>query len=407
MSDLHAVEIDTTAPAGDSECTAGTIQPIRLKPFPEMPLVSVLCSNYNYGNFIGRAIQSVLDQTYPHFELIICDDGSSDDSCAASQPYLERDRRIRLIRKGNGGQASGYNAAYRQSGGDVICLLDSDDVYNTRKLEKVIEAFRSRPESGFVGHRLLRVDEHGNPEGIAPLFGQMPSGWQAPRMLRNAGFLEYLAPGGGLSVRRAVADRIFPLPEHRPMRDCGDAPFMLLAPLMTPLIAVNEVLAEWRRHGGNRSNRSSIDAGYLARELDVYKHHWRLQQSYLARYHPDAVNCLASLDTNCHVASLKYALARLQGQQVLASYRSMVHCWRARAKRNRSLGIFWIISILMPRRIFAPAFTYLVTPNSLKRLCVRIAHGRKGVCKGDRRSGNESPDTCGRGWFSPGRRNRG
>jgi glycosyltransferase involved in cell wall biosynthesis len=336
-----------------------------------------LCSNYNYGQFVGRAIQSILDQTYTHFELIICDDGSTDDSCARAQTYVERDKRVKLIRKGNGGQASGYNAAYRQSSGDVICLLDSDDVYHPTKLEKVIEALQKWPDSGFVGHRLLRVSQEGQQEGITPLFAQMPSGWQAESILREAGFLPYLAPGGGLGVRREIAERIFPLPENGPMRNCGDVPFMLLAPLMTPLIAINEPLAEWHRHGDNYANRSRIDAAYVERQLNVYEHQWNLQRRYLAQYHLSMADSLATLDTNCHVASMRYTLVRLRGQRWLGAYQAMIRCLSVRKQLCSPGALFWIPSILMPRALFVMAFNYVVAPSPLKKLCARIARRAK------------------------------
>jgi hypothetical protein len=228
-------------------------------------------------------------------------------------------------------------------------------------------------ESGFVGHRLLRFNQKGKREGITPLFGQMPSGWQAESMLREAGLLTYLAPGGGISVRREIAERIFPLPEKGPMRNCRDVPFMLLAPLMTPLIAIDEPSAEWHRHGNNYSNRSCIDADYVARQLNIYEHQWNVQRSYLAQYHSSIVSSLATLDTNYHVATLRYTLVRLQGQRSLGVYRDMIRCFSARKRLCSPLALFWIPTIVMPRAIFAAAFNYLVTPSPLKALYARIA----------------------------------
>ena len=107
--------------------TINGLHPIGLLPLPKEPLVSILVSNYNYGRYIGDSIQSALDQTYPNIELIICDDGSTDDSVSVIEPYLQKDPRVRLIRKENGGQASGFNAAFAASRGEIIALLDSDD----------------------------------------------------------------------------------------------------------------------------------------------------------------------------------------------------------------------------------------------------------------------------------------
>src|ERR1700760_3461305 len=105
------------------------LTPIQLRPLSAQPLVSILVSNYNYAQYIGETIESALHQTYPNFELIICDDGSTDDSVRVIEQYQRKGPRVQLIVKENGGQASGFNAAYAASRGELIALLDSDDTY--------------------------------------------------------------------------------------------------------------------------------------------------------------------------------------------------------------------------------------------------------------------------------------
>ena len=110
----------------ESETITG-LHPIELLRLSSEPLVSILISNYNYGRYIGESIQSALDQTYSNIELIICDDGSTDDSVSIIEEYQRKDPRLKLICKANGGQASGFNAAFAASRGEIIALLDSDD----------------------------------------------------------------------------------------------------------------------------------------------------------------------------------------------------------------------------------------------------------------------------------------
>jgi glycosyltransferase involved in cell wall biosynthesis len=339
----------------------------------EEPLVSVLMSNYNYGRYVGEAIGSVLRQTYAKLELVVCDDGSSDRSCNVIEWYKQRDHRVTMIRKANGGQASGYNAAFRASHGDVICFLDADDVCLPTKLERVVEGFRANPEAGFAGHKLIRVDERRRRIGISPLLAQMPTGWQGDYMLRNAGFLEYLAPGGGLSLRREIAARIFPLPETGPLSHYGDGPLMRLAPLMTNLIALDEGLAEWRCHGSNFSNRQVITADYLRRELDIYEEFWRLQRSYLERHYPiDIAASLAPLETNPHVAQMDYMLARLENAHVLSTWREVMRRRRTTNRTDEYLRWFWPLSIILPRHVFSILINLLLGPNNLKSAFARL-----------------------------------
>ena len=92
---LEAASLDRTEPgAGLSK-----FAPVALKSLPEKPSVSVLITCFNYGAYVGEAIESALAQTYENFEMIVCDDGSTDNSCEVIEPYARRDPRIRLIRQ--------------------------------------------------------------------------------------------------------------------------------------------------------------------------------------------------------------------------------------------------------------------------------------------------------------------
>lgn len=77
------------------------LRPLTLQPLCENPLVSVLVTNYNYAEYIGEAIQSILLQTYTNFEVTVCDDGSTDNSCAAIESRCKKDPRVRLVRQHN------------------------------------------------------------------------------------------------------------------------------------------------------------------------------------------------------------------------------------------------------------------------------------------------------------------
>src|SRR5713226_9489377 len=98
------------------------LKPIALPPLGDNPLVSILTANYNYARFIGDAIESAQNQTYTNWEMIVCDDGSTDDSCELVERYMQRDPRVRLVRKQNGGQTSAANAAYRECHGQIVCF---------------------------------------------------------------------------------------------------------------------------------------------------------------------------------------------------------------------------------------------------------------------------------------------
>ena len=116
------------------------------------PLVSVIIGNYNYGDFLADAIESVFKQTYIHFELIVVDDGSTDKSREIIKSYGER---IIPIYQSNKGQGEAFNAGIRSAKGEIICFLDADDYFHREKLFKIVECFRRHPQSVSYTHLTL------------------------------------------------------------------------------------------------------------------------------------------------------------------------------------------------------------------------------------------------------------
>ncbi len=107
----------------------------------DTPLVSVIMPAYNAETTIAESIQSVIDQTYQNWELIIVDDGSTDETSQIAESYKEK--RIRLIKKANSGVADTRNLAIQWSSGSLVAFLDSDDLWMSDKLEKQVEFFIS------------------------------------------------------------------------------------------------------------------------------------------------------------------------------------------------------------------------------------------------------------------------
>ena len=101
-------------------------------------LASVIVNNYNYGKFLPQAIDSALEQTYPRVEVIVVDDGSTDDSREIISRY---DSRIRSVLKSNGGQASALNAGFTASHGDVVLFLDADDFLYPSAVANAVDLF--------------------------------------------------------------------------------------------------------------------------------------------------------------------------------------------------------------------------------------------------------------------------
>jgi len=120
-----------------------------------MPLVSAAIITHNRARFLADAIDSVLDQTFGDLELIVVDDGSTDETADVVAPYLDR---IRYVRQENRGKAAARNAAVALATGDLVAFCDSDDLWVPDRLERQLAAFGRRPHVGMVHGQVELVD---------------------------------------------------------------------------------------------------------------------------------------------------------------------------------------------------------------------------------------------------------
>jgi glycosyltransferase involved in cell wall biosynthesis len=116
--------------------------PPDLRPAPS-PTFSVIIAAYQAANVIGEAVESALTQTVAPHEVIVCDDGSTDDIQGALRPYRDR---LHVVRKENGGEASAKNAASRVALGEFVVLLDADDIFLPERLEALGDLAAERPD---------------------------------------------------------------------------------------------------------------------------------------------------------------------------------------------------------------------------------------------------------------------
>jgi len=123
------------------------------------PIVSVVVTCYNYGQYVSECLTSILEQTFRDIEVIVVDDGSTDDSEEKVRPFLD-DRRFKYIKQKNGGQANAKNRGIKESRGKYIAFLDADDLWEKDKLEKQLALFRS-PAIGVVYSLARLIDEKG------------------------------------------------------------------------------------------------------------------------------------------------------------------------------------------------------------------------------------------------------
>jgi GT2 family glycosyltransferase len=125
------------------------------------PLVSVIVPTYNRAYCLNRAVDSVLAQTYANCEVLIVDDGSTDDTAARVSQWYGRRANVRYIQQENGGVSAARNTGLNAARGELIALLDSDDVWLRWKIELQVACLAALPEAGMIWTDMEAVDPAG------------------------------------------------------------------------------------------------------------------------------------------------------------------------------------------------------------------------------------------------------
>ncbi len=130
-----------------------------------MPVVSVIMPVYNVERYVARAIDSVLAQSFGDFELILIDDGGTDNSVAICQSY--NDPRVKIFSQVNRGLAGARNTGIRLATGRYIALLDSDDLWHVDKLARHVAHLGENPKVGVSYSGSVMIDENDKPLGVS------------------------------------------------------------------------------------------------------------------------------------------------------------------------------------------------------------------------------------------------
>ena len=114
------------------------------------PVVSVIIPSYNYGHFIGATFRSLQAQTFPNWECIVIDDGSTDDTAEVVTRFMKTDSRIKFFRQSNRRQAAARNNGFAQMSGKYVQFLDADDLLESKKFERQVEYLEEHPDVEIV-----------------------------------------------------------------------------------------------------------------------------------------------------------------------------------------------------------------------------------------------------------------
>jgi hypothetical protein len=241
----------------------------------QLPTVSALMPAYNYARYVQRAITSVLEQDYPPelLDLVVVDDGSTDDTAAVVGELVARyPDRVRLIQQPNSGASAAYNTALAAAGGELIAILDADDVWLADKTRRQVGEFIDNPELGMVFCDMRVVDEHEvmvRPSQVGNI-GEFPRRAFARLLCQN------VATASSILIRRDLAK---PLRSEVPYSDWW---FALCAAEHDEVLYIPEPLALYREHGANLTSGVSGAAAVREHRKEIAFQLWALRHMDLS-----------------------------------------------------------------------------------------------------------------------------
>jgi glycosyltransferase involved in cell wall biosynthesis len=155
-----------------------------------MPKYTIIIPTYNDALKILRSVRSVIDQTFGDWELIIVDDGSTDDTSKVIQPFLENSR-INYIKKKNGGVASARNVGAKNSSGEYLVFLDSDDEFKSELLRDYDARIKYESNIGLISCGVLIGDKE-----------------KLPRIQKGISKFKYSVLAGSFCIKREIFNKI-------------------------------------------------------------------------------------------------------------------------------------------------------------------------------------------------------
>ncbi len=228
------------------------------------PVVSIVMPTMNRASFLPSTVQSVFDQTFQDWELIVADDGS-DEAVVDYLVSLERDRRVRVLRLPHSGNPStSRNAGIAAARASLIAFQDSDDLWEPRKLERQLEQMRAEPECGWCYTAFVVCDADSVPQ---------PSEGHRPWVPHRGNIFEHVVRTTASIRTPSVVVKTTVLKDAGGFDegiDCSvDYDLWMRLALESPVCVVDEQLVRVRRHSQNL--RRALGAAYEARDYSLRK----------------------------------------------------------------------------------------------------------------------------------------
>lgn len=237
--------------------------------------ISIIIPLYNKQNSISATLQSVLAQTYTNYEIIVVDDGSTDDSANVAEATLRECKvygvecRGRVIRKANGGVCSARNRGIQEARYDYIALLDGDDLWDEHYLEEQVKLIQDFPEAKMWG---INFAEMSNGELIRKLPTGLPDGYRGyvENYFQMPGRISDLYCSSSVVIKKEVFDKVGYFDERIKYAEDSDMWFRIIATY--PVAFYDRYMAFYQYDAENRAmNRTRLLNYFLPYYVDKYQ----------------------------------------------------------------------------------------------------------------------------------------
>lgn len=231
--------------------------------------ITCLINNYNYANYVSDAIDSAMSQTVPFDEIVIVDDGSTDNSREVILNKTAGDETVKAYFKDNGGQMSALNYGFEKSAGDIVCFLDSDDILKPDYLEKTLAFFEKNESCDYL---FCAIETFGQ---LCRIKLRYPSDRDLGITLVRVNHIKSLYGIGGststLAIRRSILEKVLPYPHFMDWKLRADDVLGLGASMVGAHKYFNSSpLVRYRIHSNNGyAGRKNSIVGELRRQLAI------------------------------------------------------------------------------------------------------------------------------------------
>jgi Glycosyl transferase family 2 len=331
--------------------------------------VDVVIDNYNYAEFLPAAIESALAQTHERVRVIVVDDGSTDNSLEVLGRYEDR---VTIVAKENGGHASAFNAGVERCEGDVVVLLDADDLLLPEAAARVAAAFAADPQLVKAQSRMEVVDAEGRSTGFfkPPPHIPMPNGDVRSEELTQPFDLPWV-PTSANAFRLEPLRRVMPIPEAE-FRMCAERWPVHLIVLLGKVSSLEEVGACYRVHGHNAYESLNPQLNMERLRLTI-----RVEQAIAAGLlrlageeglpHPDRILSVADLANRMISLRLEPAAHPVPGDSRGSLLRGAVGAVRRRSNAGpamKAMFLGWFAAMAVaPRGLARRLATYFLFPE--------------------------------------------